>query len=208
MLTTLLTVALLNTNIPDPIATAQEHFDQSQSYRVTVRSWSKDGDHSEIHYAYRKPGQIRMDFIEPHCGVTLVYDPNNHKVRLWPFGTDSFPVLTLSPTNPLLHESSGHRVDQSDIGTLLHNIHSLQQDGETTVLGEETLNDRPALHLIITGAPGREIDGIHRYQIWLDRTIWFPLKVISYMVNDELQETVLMDNMEINVSFPDHFFDP
>ncbi|OHX12549.1 DUF1571 domain-containing protein [Chromobacterium sphagni] len=208
MLAALTTAVLLATGTMDPIAFAEQRFNQAASYRTTVHSWSAHGARSEIRYSYRKPGYIRMDFLEPHRGATLIYNPNTHKVRVWPFGVGSLPALTLSPANPLLRDGSGHRVDQSDVGSLLRNIRTLQRGGEIMTLGEETLGRRPALHLAIKGAAGSSVAGIHRYQIWLDAGLGFPLRVISYAVGDEPLETVQMDDMEVNASFPNHFFDP
>lgn len=199
----------------DPIILAQQHFDQMGSYQVRILSTSAKGERNNIRYSYRKPGYVRMDFTEPHPGAVLVYNPSTDAVRLWPFGIGKFPVLNLSPTNSLIRDQSGHRVDQSDIGTLLRNIHSLQQSGgKTTVIGNETLPEQSisskqsALHVSIRGPQGVTVSNVHRYEIWLESSHDFPLKVVSYDVNDQLMESVLMDAIVVNVHFPADFFTP
>lgn len=125
----MISTPLINTGGNDPISAALHHFEQIESYQVNVHSQSAQGDLTVIRYSYRKPGYVRMDFTEPHKGAALAYDPTRGEVRLWPFGINTLPVLNLSPTNSLIRDKNGHRVDQSDMGTLLSHIHSLQQGG-------------------------------------------------------------------------------
>lgn len=193
----------------DPVTIAQTHFDQVHSYRATIRSSARSGEHAEFHYAYLKPGFVRMDFVSPHHGAVLAYDPGNGKVRLRPFGEHALPALTLSPSNPLLRDRSGHRVDRSDVGVLLHNVHALQQGGATVTEGKENLGGRATLRVSVTGAPAHVVDGVHRYRLWLDTEDGFPLKVVSFADDDGAPlETVTLDDVEIDVAFPARFFSP
>lgn len=193
----------------DPVTIAQSHFDQVHSYRATIRSSVRSGEHAEFHYAYRKPGFVRMDFVSPHHGAVLAYDPGEGKVRLRPFGEHALPALTLSPSNPLLRDRSGHRVDRSDVGVLLRNVHALQQGGATVTEGKETIGGRTALRVSVTGAPAHVVDGVHRYRLWLDAEDGFPLKVVSFADDDGAPlETVTLDDVEIDVMFPARFFAP
>jgi outer membrane lipoprotein-sorting protein len=192
----------------DPIRVAQYHFELIESYQVRVSSLSAQGDATVIRYSYRKPGYVRMDFTEPHNGAALIYSPDSGQVRLWPFGMNTLPVLSLLPTNTLIRDKSGHRVDKSDIGTLLRNIRLLQQGGNTVILGDEVFAHQPASHLSITGPAGFTVDKVHRCDIWLDNRSHFPVKVISYGVDQQQLETVIMEAMIINLHFPERFFTP
>jgi len=119
------------------------------------------------------------------------------------------PALRLSPTNPLVRDRTGHRVDRSDVGELLRNVHALQQGGATVTEGEETVNGRTALRVSVTGAPAHAVDGVHRYRLWLDTEDGFPLKVVSFADGDgDPLETVTLDDVEIDVAFPARFFAP
>lgn len=193
----------------DPVTVAQAHFDQVRSYRATIRSSARGGERTEIRYAYLKPGFVRMDFVSPHHGAVLAYDPGDGKVRLRPFGAHAPPALTLSPSNPLVRDRSGHRVDRSDVGELLRNVHALQQGGATVTEGEEAVGGRTALRVSVTGAPAHVVDGVHRYRLWLDAEDGFPLKVVSFADGDDVPlETVTLDDVEIDVAFPERFFAP
>lgn len=192
---------------PDLLAAAIEHYQTVESYRVTIRSFHDDDD-EHIRYYYKKPGFVRMEFIRPHDGAVLVYDPTTQRVRLWPFGAGRFPELDLSPGNPLIRSWSGQRVDRSDVGVLFDNVRILQLSGNTEMLGEESMGGRVALHIIVTGAEGIAVANVHRSELWLDKASKFPVKVISRDQQDVIIETVMMEDLEINIELPETLFNP
>lgn len=192
---------------PDMLANAIKHYRTVESYRVTLHSIHTDGE-EYIRYYYQKPGFVRMEFIRPHAGAVLVYNPNTQRVRLWPFGADSFPELNLSPGNPLIRSSRSQRVDHSDVGALLENVRALREGGNAEVLSKDIMDSRTILHLVVTGADNFVIAGVHRYELWLDTESQFPVKVISRDRQDAIIETVRMEAMEINISLPETLFNP
>lgn len=198
----------LSSNAADPIFLAQQHVAQIDSYQIRIHSLSAQGDNTLMRYSYRKPGYVRMDFTAPHPGAVLIYNPESGKVRVWPFGAGTLPVLSLAPTNSLVQDQNGHRVDQSDVGTLLRNIRRLQHGGRTSVIGKESLAGQAVWHLSIVGSAGSLVSNVHRYDVWLEGNPGFPIKVISYAADDKRLETVVMDAMVFNVHFPADFFTP
>ena len=183
----------------DYIAQAQERFDALANYEVTVRSTPRAGDTVEARYRYLKPGFIRMDFVCPHAGAVLAYSPETGKVTLWPFGLHRFPELDFAPENPLIQGPNAHRIDQSDIGTLLGHVRELQRHGDTQVAAEEELGARRAVHLTVTGASGYQVAGVGQYRLWLDVEAALPIKVMSVDSQGELIETVVMDDLRVDV---------
>ncbi len=190
-----------------PLLNAIARFQTVQSYRVTIHSFHTDGEEHILYY-YKKPGYVRMEFIRPHSGALLIYDPKTERVRLWPFGHGHFPELNLSPGNPLIRSSRGQHVDHSDVGALFENIRFLQEHGGTELLGSETLDGRSVLHLNTTGSGKHEVAGVHRFEWWLDTVSLFPVKVISRDAHDTILETVNMDGLEINPALPETMFTP
>ena len=207
MLPALMLAATLTATPPDPLAGAIAHYRTVENYRVTIHSTHEDGE-EYIRYYYKKPGFARMEFIRPHVGTVLIYNPTTRSVRLWPFGVQHFPELSLSPGNPLIRSSRGQRVDHSDVGTLFENIRTLREGGNAGVLGEERMDGRTVLHLVVTGADGFALAGVHRYELWLDMASQFPVKVISRDRQDALIETVMMEDLEINTALPETLFNP
>ncbi|HXF65663.1 MAG TPA: sigma-E factor regulatory protein RseB domain-containing protein [Burkholderiales bacterium] len=190
----------------DPVDVAIERYRAVGSYRVTLRS--SYGESSDvIRYSYKKPGFVRMDFVQPHKGAVLIYSPLTRKVRLWPFGTGLFS-LSLSPDNPLVQSPTGQRVDRSDIGALLDNVKALQRNGESAVLGEEIVAGKKTLRIAVTGKGRPATGNVQRYDLWLDSITLLPLKVVSRDARGDVIETVLMDDLDINVELGNELFDP
>jgi outer membrane lipoprotein-sorting protein len=207
MLSALMLAATLTGTPPDPLASAIEHYRTVENYRVTIHSTHSGGE-EYIRYFYKQPGYVRMEFIRPHAGAVLVYNPTTQSVRLWPFGVKHFPELSLSPGNPLIRSSRGQRVDHSDVGTLFENIRILGEGGNTEVAGEESINGRTVLHLIVTGSGNFAVAGVHRHELWLDTESQFPVKGISRDLQGATIETVMMEDLEINATLPETLFNP
>lgn len=199
--------ATLTGTPPDPLASAIEHYRTVESYRVTIHSTHAGGE-EYIRYYYKKPGFVRMEFIRPHDGALLIYNPNTRRVRVWPFGAKHFPELSLSPGNRLIRSLSGTRVDQSDVGVLFENIRILREGGNTEILGEESMGGRMTLHFIVTGAGGIAVAHVHRSELWLDTASQFPIKVVSRDLRNVIIESVMMEALEINATLPETLFNP
>ncbi|MBI1920146.1 MAG: DUF1571 domain-containing protein [Geobacter sp.] len=190
----------------DPITAALERFKKVDSYKVTLRSKSR-GEDEVIRYYYRKPGFVRMEFVTPHSGAVLVYDPGKKKVRLRAFPSMKSLVFTFDPGSRTVRSSQGHRVDASDVGTLLRRVQKLQKDGSTVSAGEEEVGGRKAQRVEVTGKGGAVFEGVHRYRLWLDAGIFLPRKVIAYDEAGKVVEEVLMDDLAIDVPLPEGLFE-
>lgn len=185
----------------DPVTTALESFRAVETYTVTLDSHSGS---EVIRYYYKKPGFVRMEFITPHKGAVLVYDPFKKEVSLRPFGFLRPLVLHLSPENSLVRSPDGHTVDKSDIGELLRTVDSLRNNGTLTVIGENEVNGRK---VIVVEAEGRPEDpsGRLKYRLWLEEKSMLPLKAESYDSAGKAEE-VVMGDLEVNPLLPDNVF--
>lgn len=199
-------ILMLAASSADLISNALVSFDHVDSYQVTLRS-SGDESSEEILYSFKKPGHIRMEFIRPHRGTVLVYNPVSGKVRVRPFGFMKFLVFTLNPDSWLLRSSRGHTVDRSDIGSLLKAVRRLQSQGSYEVREESIVGKRDAALVSIKGENGFSVNGINAYRLWLDTQSFLPLKVSAYNSMGGQVEEVVMDDLQINVEFAEGFFD-
>lgn len=190
----------------DPIQSALEKFKEVESYSVTLRSSAKDKQ-EEIKYFFKRPGFVRMDFINPRKGAILVYNPHTKKVTLRPLGFLKALVLTLNPDNPILRSSKEHTVDNSDIGVLLEDVKKLQLKGRSEFLREERLANRDCMVINVKSEKNITDNEISQYILWLDKDIFLPLKVEAYDKSGILIERVLMDDLTININLSDDFFD-
>ena len=187
----------------NPEAIAMRNYRNITTYQVTLRSKSHNSL-EEIRYYY-KSAFIRMEFIRPIPGMVLTYNPLKKEVRLRAFRFIDH-VVTLSSDNEIIHSSAGHRVDESDIGSLLGIVEKLQSNGETDILGDENLSGRQTVLVRVTGTRDFTVCGIHRYDLWLDKKTYLPLKIISYNLREEIIEEVLMDDLETGPDLPDSLF--
>jgi len=192
--------------VSNPISAAIENYENVRSYQVTLISESS-GKEETVRYFYKKPGFVKMELVKPFRGAVLVYNPDTKKVKVTPFGPMKFLYFSLDPDNDLIKSSSGHRIDKSDLGELLRSVGELQKNGKTEILSEEDVNGKAASRLSVKGEGDYTVDGIHTYEIWLETKTLLPLKVSSFDVEGRLIEEVLMDDLEINIVFPDKFFD-
>ncbi|SAL74642.1 membrane protein [Caballeronia choica] len=183
------------------LAAAEAAFTALTTYTLTLHSHPENGEPVALRYSFRKPGFIRMDFIRPHAGATLIFDPRTRTARVWPFGFPRFPSLALDPGNPMIRGPQGHRIDQSDLGTLVRNLRALREGGAASVAN---VGDPGCL--VVEGASGRTVAGVHRYRVWFDAAGSLPNRVISEDNRGERIESVTMDDLRIDAGLPEDFF--
>lgn len=189
----------------DPVMTAIEKFKGIETYRLTFRSKSKTYT-EELRYYYKKPGYIRMEFIKPYRGAILVYTPEKKKVVVRPFGFLKPFTLKLKPDNALIKSGGGHRIDESDLGSLLNVIQKLSRRGEMKNLRIEKAGEIEMLVVSVKGSNGYSMDRVNHFLLWFEKESALPVKIKTYDVEGELLEEVLMDKIEIDVEFPENFF--
>ncbi|MEO8331876.1 MAG: sigma-E factor regulatory protein RseB domain-containing protein [Gallionella sp.] len=197
--------SLLIADPGNPIQSAIAHYQDVASYQAIVKS-SRGGKTEIMRYYFMNPGYVRMEFIKPFNGAVLIYDPASRQARLWPFGYRSFPAFTLSPENRLIQSTTGQRVDRSDVGALFRNVQALQEHGRTEVVGIEPVSGKETVHVMVEGNQAFSVETVHRYQLWLDQTTGFPLKISSHDAAGQLIEMVEMGELQINPRFPDDLF--
>jgi len=183
----------------DLLEKAIKTFENVESYTVTLRS-EKDSGIEVIKYQYKKPGHIRMEFVTPHQGALLTYDPEEKKVRVRPFRSFKSFVLTFDPSSSFVKSPRGHRVDESDIGTLLRVAAELARHGSIEESGTGKIKGRPTDIITITGEDGYTVEkDVNKYVLYLERSTGLPLKAEALDRNGELIERVLMDDLEVKM---------
>jgi len=190
----------------DPLDIALARYRAVASYRVTLHSRSDDSVEI-IRYFFKRPGFVRMEFVKPHKGAVLVYNPVKKEAKLKPFGLIKPLVLTLGPDNPLITSARGHRVDASDIGALLEAARALRAQGK--IGSREAIGDgRKRVVVDVEGDAGVVVAGsIHRCVLWLDAESFLPVRTITYEASGALVEDVTLEGLEVNIALPDELFE-
>jgi len=181
----------------DLLSRAIKRYESVESYTVTLRSEKKSGT-EVIKYSYRRPGYIYMEFVTPHHGTVVTYDPDEKKVHVRPFKSLESLYFIFDPSSSIVKSSRGHRVDESDIGTLLSTAAELGKKGTIENTGEEAINGRLTDIVTIRGAGGTTVErDVNRYVLYLERTTGLPIKVEAFGVGGELIERVIMDDLDV-----------
>ena len=178
------------------LETMMERFKALTNYTTLLDSEGEEG-RNRIIYAYKKPGFIRMDFIRPHKGARLIYNPVEHEVFLRPFSTKLFS-LNLSPNNRLITDPKGHTVDRSDIGALIESASRYAQEGTVTSLPPERVETHLCPRLMI------ESEKV-TYLLWVHPELHLPIKVVK-LFSGGTQETVFLRNLIVDGPLDDGVF--
>lgn len=173
-------------------------FNALTNYTALINSEGENG-RNRILYTYQKPGFIQMDFIHPHRGARLIFDPIKNRVTLRPFSTRLITV-DLSPKNRLITDPRGHTVDHSDLGALIRSAKEYAKEGRVTTLPPEVVESLPCPRLMI------ESDQV-TYLLWVHPTLGLPIKVVKRF-SDGTRETVFLRNLAVDVPLDDTVFKP
>lgn len=183
----------------DPLLSEMtEKFNALTNYTTLLDS-EGDGERSKIFYTYKKPGFIRMDFIQPHGGATLIFNPIKNKATLRPF-SKLFFTFNLDPGNRLITDAKGHTVDQSDIGALLRAMVVSARAGSVTHLPPETQENLVCPRLRVEGAKTT-------YLVWIHPELRLPIKVVK-LFSEGGKEIVFLRNLIVDASLDDTLFTP
>lgn len=181
-----------------PIDGMLNRFEALTNYTTLLDS-EGEGGRNRILYTYQKPGFIRMDFLEPHRGARLIYNPEEKRVSLRPFSSDFFH-LRLSPENRLITDPRGHTVDRSDIGSLLRSVKAIADQGTVTLLEPERVEDLLC--------PGVEVEGVEiLYRVWVHPELGLPVKVEKRFGNGD-RERVFLRDLAVDVPLDAAVFTP
>lgn len=175
-----------------------ERFDALTNYTALLDS-EGEGGRNRIYYTYQKPGFIRMDFIQPHKGARLIYNPESKRVHLQPF-SGSLIQLRLSPENRLIRDPKGHTVDRSDIGSLLRTVKKYADEGIVTLLAPESVDG-----LLCEGVLVEAVD--NTWFLWVHPELGLPVKVERFSGNGE-GEIVFLRRLEVDVELGQDVFLP
>ncbi|MCP4116610.1 MAG: hypothetical protein GY737_14615 [Desulfobacteraceae bacterium] len=175
-----------------------ERFNDLTNYTALLDS-EGENSRNRVLYTYKKPGFIQMDFIRPHRGARLIFDPTKNRVTLRPFSTRLI-TLDLSPDNRLITAPRGHTVDQSDLGALIRPAKNCAKKGRVTTLPPELVEGLPCPRLMIECAQ-------KTYILWIHPRLRLPIK-IQKIFSGGTRETVFLRTLAVDVPLDDTVFKP
>jgi len=181
---------------------------QVRDYRMRVHSVAREGDappeETRLLYWFQRPDRFRMEFLQSHQGLVLVFPYRDGRVRVRPGGLLRFLKISLDPASASLEVSPGQRVDQTDLGRLVQNIaRSLAQARPETLAlsgtGDHVIAEVEAENHFLPGVTTR-------YQIWVDRRLWLPTRVREEVPSRQWAREVSFEDLELNPGLPESLF--
>ncbi len=174
--------------------------------RIEVTTYEKGGGVGikKFLYTFKKPNRIRLDFESPHPGLILSYPDSKGRVVVRPSAWVPFFKLPLAPDNSLLLDSSGQRVDQTDLGSLIKHIERSLTDQRRGPAG--ITNEDGLIRIQVLAANPFRTGSVTRYQFFIDTALFLPVKVEESTPEGRLQRRITFESLTINTGVADSFF--
>jgi outer membrane lipoprotein-sorting protein len=175
--------------------------------RLVITGFGRDDafrSRQELMYRFKKPNRIRIDFISPHQGMTILYPTSEEKVLLKPSGWASVFSLRLDSRHSLLEISPGQQISQTDYGVLIANIrHSLTD----LFLGELEVQVLPARTVVrvLSDNPFKRGNPT-RYIFAIDDELSLPVHVTEMDPHGRLRRTVDYLDLKMNSGLSEAIF--
>lgn len=157
-------------------------------------------------FSFKKEKKIRVDFSQPHPGLTIFYHDEEREATVRPFRSLALVKFRLSVDNSLLKTLAGQRINQTDMGYfikfILKNLRSVdQKENEFREDGERVEFLLWALDYIEEKSP-------EKYRIIVSKKLWLPLRIERFSLENRRLEVTDIRNYVLNARLEDKFFLP
>ena len=187
---------------PDPIVEFEIAYSKVDSYSVEINSSLGE----VVNYSYKKTGHVRMDFIKPHGGAVIVYNPETNKVRVRPFGFIKPLVVTYKPESRVVRSKNGHQLNDSDLGVLLGSVKKVRDNGVMKVVGKAKIGDVDTVAVRVKAEGDFTDYRVNEYRLWLSKITKLPVLIEAFGIDGKLQERTFLNNIKLNPDFAEGFF--
>lgn len=129
-------------------------------------------------YSFRKPDKIRVDFLEPHSGLSVFYRKGEEEAVIRPFPSLPFLKFRISIENSLIKTPTGQRLNQTDmeyfIDFLFRNLAAVPQKDH------QFQEEKDQVHFLFWAKDYVQGGEAEKYRIFLSRQNWFPVRIERY----------------------------
>jgi outer membrane lipoprotein-sorting protein len=157
-------------------------------------------------FYFKKEKKIRVDFSQPHSGLTIFYHDEDKEVTVRPLRLLSSLKFRLSVDNPLMKTLTGQRINQTDMGYFINfmfkNLKSVEQ-GEN-----EFREDDERVEFLFWALDYIEEKSPEKYRISISKKDWLPIHIERYNLGDRRLEVTDIRNYVLNAHLQDKFFLP
>lgn len=220
---TLLALACLLLNFEDLEATAgnedrilvaaqnmEAAFKKLENYTCDVEQiFYQDGAEPQRYlfkFHFKKEKKIRVDFYQPHSGLTILYHDEEKEATVMPLRLLSGLKFRLSVDHPLMKTLAGQRINQTDMGYFIKfmfkNLGSVEQKEN------EFREDNERVEFLFWAWDYVQEKSAEKYRISISKKDWLPIRIERYNSENRRLEVTDIRNYVLDADLEDKFFMP
>jgi len=185
-------------------------FKELEDYSCEVEQmfYQNGAENQRYHFKFyfKKRKKIRVDFSQPHPGLTILYKDNETEATVLPFRSLPAFRIRLSVDNPLMKTLAGQRINQTDMGYfidfLLKNLKKVEQKENNFSEDDQRVE---FLFRAMDYIKGKSLE---KYRISIAKKYWLPTRIERYSSEGKLLEVTDIKNYILNSHLEDKFFQP
>jgi outer membrane lipoprotein-sorting protein len=155
---------------------------------------------------YFKKKKIRVDFIQPHSGLTIFYQEGDKETTVLPFRSMPAIRFRLSIDNPLIKTLTGQRIDQTDMGYFIsfvfQNLKRVEQKEN------EFYEDEERVEFLFWALDYIEEKSLEKYRVSISKKNWLPIRIERYSSENKPLEVSDIKDYVLNAHLEDRLFLP
>ncbi len=185
-------------------------FNKLEDYTCEVEQiFYRDGAENQRYlfkFYFKKEKKIRVDFFQPHSGLTIFYSKEDKEATVIPLRSLPGLKFRLSVDNPLMKTLAGQRITQTDMGYFIkfmfRNLRSVDQKEN------EFREDSDRVEFLFRAMDYIEEKSPEKYRISISKEHWLPIRIERYDSTDRRLEVTDIRNYVLNAHLKDEFFVP
>lgn len=169
----------------------------------------RNGEEDQIYrfkFFLKKEKKIRVDFSQPHPGMTMIYKEGEDKATIIPLRSSPKIRFRFPVDSYLIKTPTGQRIDQTDIGYLLgflsKNLQRVRQEEA------QIQEDDEKVSFFIRALDYIEEKTLEKYRISVNKKIWLPNQIERYRLDGIPIEVTHILNYSVNSRLEDKIFNP
>jgi len=185
-------------------------FNKLEDYTCEVEQiFYRDGAENQRYlfkFCFKKEKRIRVDFFQPHSGLTIFYSNGDEEATVIPLRSLPGLKFRLSVDNPLMKTLAGQRITQTDMGYFIkfmfRNLRSVDQKEN------EFREDNDRVEFLFWAMDYIEEKSPEKYRISISKEHWLPIRIERYDSKGRRLEVTDIRNYVLNAHLKDKYFMP